>query len=212
MSGQPVECRNCGSVSVSKPKGNGWITIILLFFLAVPAIIYEIWRRTGLGVCRVCGSQAIYPTDKPVDSASLAKGMMGRVIFMVFGVLASFFAGLFVISKTYTLYAEHKNKPQKSAFEQNKVLMIGALDSLSSQDKSPDEIAKILNGVTVDGCLRSVKGQMLSAIKLRKESIQIKQLQTSNDSVSAVIVLTNQIGQHIRTSQDLLSGCEYKPV
>lgn len=212
MSGQPVECRNCGSVSVSKPKGNGWITIILLFFLAVPAIIYEIWRRTGLGVCRVCGSQAIYPTDKPVDSASLAKGMMWRVFMIVFGFFAIFFLLLSGYAKVYNLYVDYKNKPYKAEFEQKKTLLFSTLDSLSSQDKSPVEIRMILNKLNVDGCLLNAKTQMLSAVQLRQEANQIKQLQTSNDSVNAAISLNNQIGQHINVTKDVLERCEHMPI
>lgn len=61
MSNQCTQCKNCGYTGWSKPKGNFLITIVLAIFLLVPAIIYEIWRRTGLGACIKCGSTILVP-------------------------------------------------------------------------------------------------------------------------------------------------------
>lgn len=67
MAGEKVYCLQCKSHSKSQPKGSGWLTIVLLLFYIVPGIIYEVWRNTGLGKCRLCGSQnLIREKDKPV--------------------------------------------------------------------------------------------------------------------------------------------------
>lgn len=60
---QCVSCNNCNHTGWSKPKGSIWITIVLAFFFLIPAIIYEIWRRSGLGVCESCGSDQIKPSN-----------------------------------------------------------------------------------------------------------------------------------------------------
>lgn len=66
MAGQTCKCNNCGSVSKSKLKGSGWITLILILFYIVPGIIYMIWRRSGLGICGICKSPNIKPyTGEP---------------------------------------------------------------------------------------------------------------------------------------------------
>lgn len=212
MSGQPVECNNCGSVSVSVPKGSVWVTVALALFFIFPAIVYEVWRRTGLGACGVCGSQAVYPTNKYVDTTNLAKGMMGRIFIAVLGVLTILFLLLVGYTKAHNFYVEYKNKPYKAEFEQKKIIVVSALDSASSQDKSPDDIRKALDGLSVEGCLLTAKSQILSALPLRQEANRLKQLQTSNESVNAVITLTNQIGRHIHTAQDVLGRCEYKNI
>lgn len=59
MSDQAVYCHNCKKCSRSKANGSGWITIILLFFYIVPGIIYEIWRKSGLGRCSHCNSTQV---------------------------------------------------------------------------------------------------------------------------------------------------------
>lgn len=63
-----VACRQCGSVDVArtKVKGSLLITLILLWFFIVPAIIYEIWRAsTRAPTCRVCGSYDVVPSQSP---------------------------------------------------------------------------------------------------------------------------------------------------
>lgn len=82
-----VSCNNCGHIGWSKPKGSVWITLVLAFFFIVPAIIYEIWRRSGNGVCETCDSSLIKPstacqTHKPSD-------MGGLLLLFGIGVLGS---------------------------------------------------------------------------------------------------------------------------
>ena len=54
-----VYCTNCHKDGEPKLKGSGIITFILLLFYIVPGIIYMAWRRTGLGICRFCGSDRL---------------------------------------------------------------------------------------------------------------------------------------------------------
>ena len=63
MANKCISCNNCGHVGWSKNRGNFLITIVLIFFFFVPAIIYEIWRRSGLGVCSNCGSNLVVPSS-----------------------------------------------------------------------------------------------------------------------------------------------------
>lgn len=58
-----ISCNNCGHTGWSKNRGNFIITLVLAIFFFVPAIIYEIWRRTGLGVCANCGSNMVIPSN-----------------------------------------------------------------------------------------------------------------------------------------------------
>lgn len=68
MASNCVSCKNCGHTGWSKTKGSIWITLVLAFFFLVPAIIYEIWRRSGLGVCENCGSDLVMPSHACVTS------------------------------------------------------------------------------------------------------------------------------------------------
>jgi predicted RNA-binding Zn-ribbon protein involved in translation (DUF1610 family) len=64
MANKCISCNNCGHTGWSKNRGNFLITIVLVIFFFVPAIIYEIWRRTGLGVCENCGSDLVVPSNQ----------------------------------------------------------------------------------------------------------------------------------------------------
>lgn len=77
-----ISCNNCGHTGWSKNRGNFIITIVLAFFFFVPAVIYEIWRRTGLGVCDNCGSDLVVPS---ADCTNNKTSDMGDLI--VLGVL-----------------------------------------------------------------------------------------------------------------------------
>lgn len=64
MANKCISCNNCGHTGWSKNRGNFLITIVLLIFFFVPGVIYEIWRRTGLGVCENCGSDLVVPSNQ----------------------------------------------------------------------------------------------------------------------------------------------------
>ncbi|MEJ5037433.1 Pmp3 family protein [Acinetobacter johnsonii] len=85
MANKCISCNNCGHVGWSKNRGNFLITLVLAFFFLLPAIVYEIWRRTGVGVCDNCGSDLVTPsractTSKPSDLGDLiALGILGII-------------------------------------------------------------------------------------------------------------------------------------
>lgn len=60
-----IRCNNCGHAGLSKLKGSTWISFLGFWLLAmIPGIIYMIWRRSGLGICKSCGSSAVAPVAK----------------------------------------------------------------------------------------------------------------------------------------------------
>ena len=85
MANKCISCNNCGHIGWSKNRGNFLITLVLAFFFLLPAIVYEIWRRTGVGVCDNCGSDLVTPsractTSKPSDLGDLiALGILGII-------------------------------------------------------------------------------------------------------------------------------------
>ena len=91
MANKCVSCNNCSYTGWSKNRGNFLITIVLMFFFFIPGVIYEIWRRSGLGVCENCGSNLVKPSNscpgsKPSDIGSLvllfALGIIGCVVIV----------------------------------------------------------------------------------------------------------------------------------
>lgn len=92
MANKCISCNNCGHIGWSKNRGNFLITLVLAFFFLLPAIVYEIWRRTGLGVCENCGSDLVASsgacaTSKPSDVGDLVVlgvlGILGGIVVMV---------------------------------------------------------------------------------------------------------------------------------
>ena len=73
MAGQTCKCNNCGSVGVSRLKGSGWITFILILFYIIPGLMYMIWRRSGLGVCGICKSANIKPYAGDTGSTKISE-------------------------------------------------------------------------------------------------------------------------------------------
>jgi len=97
MANKCISCNNCGHIGWSKNRGNFLITIVLAIFFFVPAVIYEIWRRTGLGVCENCGSDLVVPSSacinsKPSDVGDLVVlgvlGIAGGIVVMILYALA----------------------------------------------------------------------------------------------------------------------------
>jgi ribosomal protein S27AE len=64
--GERWVCQTCGhtGVAAEKKSGSGWITFVLVWFMVVPAIIYEIWRSsTKRRACANCGSEQLLSAD-----------------------------------------------------------------------------------------------------------------------------------------------------
>lgn len=91
MANNCVSCSHCGAIGWSKPRGSILITLLLALFFIIPAIIYEVWRRVGLGVCSNCESNSIKPsasctTRREIDLMSLivlfAIGIAGTAVLL----------------------------------------------------------------------------------------------------------------------------------
>lgn len=63
-----IYCNNCKQCGESKLKGSTWITVVLILFYIIPGVIYMIWRRSGLGICKFCASNNVIPDNqKPIQ-------------------------------------------------------------------------------------------------------------------------------------------------
>lgn len=100
MANKCVSCNNCGHTGWSKNRGNFLITIVLLIFFFVPGVIYEIWRRTGLGVCSNCRSDRVVPSLAcDAKDRNFQLDVMGIVILtgsIVVGIIAVIFLCMIV--------------------------------------------------------------------------------------------------------------------
>lgn len=98
MANKCISCNNCGHTGWSKNRGNFLITIALAVFFFVPAIIYEIWRRTGLGVCESCGSNLVKPSNQCQQKNKQFQldvvGIFGVVAGIIIGGMAVIFVGM----------------------------------------------------------------------------------------------------------------------
>lgn len=134
MANNCVSCRNCGHQGWSKPKGSIWITLVLAFFFLIPAIIYEIWRRSGLGVCENCGSDQIKPsqacaTSKPSSASDLlvlfAIGCVGCVVVV------------FAYGLIYSLTNPNASESYKWTHEYEGECMVGGVEYYQSIKQHP---------------------------------------------------------------------------
>lgn len=100
MANKCISCNNCGHTGWSKNRGNFLITLVLLIFFFVPGVIYEIWRRTGLGICENCGSNLVVPSNQcQKDSKQFQLDIIGIVVVVtaiIVGALAVIFLGMFL--------------------------------------------------------------------------------------------------------------------
>lgn len=85
MANKCISCNNCGHVGWSKNRGSFLITIVLMIFFFIPGVIYEIWRRSGLGVCENCSSGLVVPSNQcqeknrqfQLDGVGIIVGVVG---------------------------------------------------------------------------------------------------------------------------------------
>ena len=92
-----ISCRTCGHIGWSKPRGNFLVTIVLAFLFILPALLYEIWRRTSLGICESCASKMVVPSH-----ACVANKPSNLDSILVFFVLSS--ASIVVLILIYTFF------------------------------------------------------------------------------------------------------------
>lgn len=67
-----------------------------MFFFFVPGVIYEIWRRSGLGTCENCGSDLVKPSNSCTGNKSSDAGDL--IVLVVLGVV-----GCVVVVSLYAL-------------------------------------------------------------------------------------------------------------
>lgn len=67
---EEVYCNNCGSVTKPKVAGSFLITFILIWFLFIPALMYQSWRMNNRK-CRACGSATIMPLVSPAAQQAI---------------------------------------------------------------------------------------------------------------------------------------------
>ena len=96
-----IQCNNCGHIGWSKKQGSFLITIILAWFFLIPAIIYEVWRSTGLGVCSHCGNSAVIPSSGcNVKDKNFQLNIAG-IVLAVISIVGAFFFCVYVGVNTY---------------------------------------------------------------------------------------------------------------
>lgn len=125
MANKCISCNNCGHIGWSKNRGNFLITIVLVIFFFVPAVIYEIWRRSGLGICSNCGSNLVVPSNQcnlkdrhfQLDIVGIIAVVAGIIISTMLAIFL--FMGLCVTVERYIDTGKWtKDKTPEELFEQ----------------------------------------------------------------------------------------------
>ena len=111
-----IHCNNCGQTNWSKKRGSFLITAVIAWFFLVPAIIYEVWRNTGIGVCPVCGSEAVYPSSGcNIKDKNLQINVIGIVIAVV-SIVGAFFLFVYLSLMNYYWAFPTQAMLEKSCF------------------------------------------------------------------------------------------------
>lgn len=138
MPNKCISCNNCGHIGWSKNRGNFLITIVLAIFFLIPALIYEIWRRSGLGVCKNCGSDAVVPSNQ---CASTRPSDMGELIILfVIGIIGFMaLAVLFAIGDTTIDAFKSRNDPPPELSQKDLEMrcFMGGIDNYQKQGEYP---------------------------------------------------------------------------
>lgn len=125
MANKCISCNNCGHIGWSKNRGNFLITIVLVIFFFVPAVIYEIWRRSGLGICSNCGSNLVVPSNQcNLKDRHFQLDIVG-IIAVVAGIIISAMLAIFLFMGLYVTVERYidtgkwtKDKTPEELFEQ----------------------------------------------------------------------------------------------
>ena len=138
MANKCISCNNCGHTGWSKNRGTFLITIVLAIFFFVPAIIYEIWRRTGLGVCENCGSDLVQPSNSCTGNRPSDAGDF--IVLGVLGVIGSIVViALYALADSAINAYKNKNtpEPQLSQRELETSCFIGGINYHQKQGEYP---------------------------------------------------------------------------
>lgn len=125
MANKCISCNNCGHIGWSKNRGNFLITIVLVIFFFVPAVIYEIWRRSGLGICFNCSSNLVVPSNQcNLKDRHFQLDIVG-IIAVVAGVIISTMLAIFLFMGLYVTVERYidtgkwtKEKTAEEIFQQ----------------------------------------------------------------------------------------------
>lgn len=117
MANKCVSCNNCSHVGWSKNRGNFLITIVLLIFFVVPGIIYEIWRRTGLGNCSNCGSNLVVPSSQCNSKDRHFQLDIAGILVIVAGLIGGLFLILYLLGVGAEFYRNTFNPSQEKLYE-----------------------------------------------------------------------------------------------
>lgn len=101
----------------SKNRGNIFITIVLAFFFLIPAVIYEIWRRSGLGICSNCDSNLIVPSNQCNLKDRQFQLDISGILLIVGGLIGSLFLILYLLGLGAEFYRNTFNPSQEKLYE-----------------------------------------------------------------------------------------------
>nr|WP_314523064.1 Pmp3 family protein [uncultured Acinetobacter sp.] len=117
MANKCVSCNNCGQIGWSKNRGNFLITIVLIIFFFIPAVIYEIWRRTGLGNCSNCGSNLVIPSNACNPKDKHFQLDIAGILIIVGGLIGGLFLVLYLLGVGAEFYRSTFNPSEEKLFE-----------------------------------------------------------------------------------------------
>ncbi len=117
MANKCISCNNCGHIGWSKNRGNFLITIVLVIFFFVPAVIYEIWRRSGLGICSNCDSNLIVPSNQCNLKDRQFQLDISGILLIVGGLIGSLFLILYLLGLGAEFYRNTFNPSQEKLYE-----------------------------------------------------------------------------------------------
>lgn len=117
MANKCISCNNCGHIGWSKNRGNFLITIVLVIFFFVPAVIYEIWRRSGLGICSNCSSNLVVPSNQCNLKDRHFQLDISGILLIVGGLIGSLFLILYLLGLGAEFYRNTFNPSQEKLYE-----------------------------------------------------------------------------------------------
>ncbi|RZG70495.1 Pmp3 family protein [Acinetobacter junii] len=117
MPNKCISCNNCGHIGWSKNRGNFLITIVLVIFFFVPAVIYEIWRRSGLGICSNCGSNLVVPSNQCNLKDRQFQLDISGILLIVGGLIGSLFLILYLLGLGAEFYRNTFKPSQEKLYE-----------------------------------------------------------------------------------------------
>lgn len=101
MANKCISCNNCGHIGWSRNRGNFLITIVLLIFFFIPGVVYEIWRRSGLGVCDNCSSGLVLPSSACQQKNKHFQLDVFGILVAVVGIVGASMIAIFTIMFIY---------------------------------------------------------------------------------------------------------------